>query len=97
MRCACIAWEVRERRSRLATNERTCTALTSHRRKSGDGPLLSRFAGERRKRQPVAAGSETRNSAPGPSLAASAIVPPCASTIVRQIERPMPMPLAFVV
>jgi hypothetical protein len=46
MQCPCIAWEVRERRSQLAKTERTRTALTSHRRKSGDGPLLSRCAGE---------------------------------------------------
>lgn len=49
MQCPCIAWEVRERRRQPANTERTRTALTSHRRKGGDGPLLSRFAGEKRK------------------------------------------------
>ncbi len=49
MQCPCVAWEVREQGSQLAKTERTRTALTSHRRKGGDGPLLSRWAGERRK------------------------------------------------
>jgi hypothetical protein len=49
MQCPCIAWEVRERRSQRANTERTQAALASHRRKGGDGPLLSRCAGEKSK------------------------------------------------
>lgn len=97
MQCPCVAWEVRERRSQQATTGRTRPALTSHRRKSGDGPRLSRFAGERRKLQPAAAGSATRKIAPAPAFSPSAMRPPCVSTIERQIERPMPMPASFVV
>src|SRR5262249_13256492 len=42
-------------------------------------------------------GRAMRKVAPGPSLDVAHIRPPCASTIERQIERPMPMPPSRVV
>lgn len=53
MQCPCIAWEVRERRRQPANTERSRTTLTSQAIASRlPGPLLSRFAGEKRKGAP---------------------------------------------
>ena len=45
----------------------------------------------------AADGTVKTNTAPPPRFVSNQIAPPCASTMVRQIERPTPMPLALLV